>query len=746
MRKKIKKKYRFQGKLEPAYIFNSDYEEKKIHEYLYHLIHSKLAKSRPEKLLQFASQILGEKVLHYHLKDKLPKVMEEQEDFEELDDFDDFTSVNFVDYLEDTLSHKGIGNILRKDLSPILHKRIKKLENNRSEIAKRLKNLQKSFNLTEIEIEIVTLAYLKEICEPLDDLINGFDSIYDFSKYYNLRSHGHILFGCKKSAFTEGFSKDTLYLSHVMESNDRHQDAIELTDWCMNYLSGSGESDLTNEFFTKKNEEYLEIMDFDLSEDQFIVLDTLFRSKDRQNILFYGEQGTGKTSLARSIAKHYGKELLTVKIPENDEQSDWLRAIYATVNLADNQHSLVLIDEADEILNLDQFYFFDFGFSGNRTSKSWINQFLDNHNKKIIWITNHTSTIDPSTMRRFSFSVEFKDFNVDRRLKVLKYELKKRKLENYFDQQELLDLCQHYSVNASGIVNAINVLNITRRSKKENSLRKIKTVLRSHEKAISQKPKRKLKVHDFKSYSIKALHTSENIEHILQVIEKYMKHQDEYTFKKHYTMALLLHGLPGTGKSEFVYYLGHKLKKEIHLKRSSEIKSMWVGETEKNIARAFRDAQEEQKILFFDEADSFLHPRSSSRESWEKDFTNEILTQMEHFSGLVIFATNHLEGLDHAALRRFKFKIEFKPLNPDGNLICYNTLLKPLVSAKKSLSKQQEKMIKSIKYLTPGDFAVVKDQFSFVDETTIDHDKLISSLQNEVKYKMTSNRVVGFDL
>ena len=91
---------------------------------------------------------------------------------------------------------------------------------------------------------------------------------------------------------------------------------------------------------------------------------------------------------------------------------------------------------------------------------------------------------------------------------------------------------------------------------------------------------------------------------------------------------------------------------------------MWVGETEQNIASAFRDAQENNKILFFDEADSFLYPRRDAFHSWEKSFTNEILTQLESYRGIVIFATNDINGLDNASMRRFRFKVEFKPLTP----------------------------------------------------------------------------------
>ena len=171
---------------------------------------------------------------------------------------------------------------------------------------------------------------------------------------------------------------------------------------------------------------------------------------------------------------------------------------------------------------------------------------------------------------------------------------------------------------------------------------------------------------------------------------------------------------------------------------------MWVGETEKNIAKAFHEAQENKGILFFDEADSFLFPRKGASHSWEKSFTNEILTRLESYTGIVVFATNDIDGLDHASLRRFRFKIEFKPLTPDGNLHFYNTMLSILAPKNSPISADEIRLIKSIKNLTPGDFSVVKDRYVFADDSEITHRQLIESLINEIRYKKDEKKIMGF--
>ena len=171
---------------------------------------------------------------------------------------------------------------------------------------------------------------------------------------------------------------------------------------------------------------------------------------------------------------------------------------------------------------------------------------------------------------------------------------------------------------------------------------------------------------------------------------------------------------------------------------------MWVGETEQNIASAFRDAQENNKILFFDEADSFLYPRRDAFHSWEKSFTNEILTQLESYRGIVIFATNDINGLDNASMRRFKFKVEFKPLTPQGVIEIYRTVLSPLVPGGGNLSANEHLQVQGIKNLTIGDFAVVRDQHMFLDKNDITHTQLINALIHEVRYKQSDKEEIGF--
>ena len=99
-------------------------------------------------------------------------------------------------------------------------------------------------------------------------------------------------------------------------------------------------------------------------------------------------------------------------------------------------------------------------------------------------------------------------------------------------------------------------------------------------------------------------------------------------------------------------------------KRASDILSPWVGETEQNIASAFREARDSEAFLVFDEAESLLADRRHAERNWEVSQTNEMLTWMESHPLPFACTTNFGDRLDAATLRRFVFKIALDYLAP----------------------------------------------------------------------------------
>jgi transitional endoplasmic reticulum ATPase len=712
--------------MEGSHYFSSSFEKRKTLEYLNNLINSKFLHSIPIKLFSFSRKILGLETTISLLNKHFPEIISNKK-------FDEWIE---QDQLDSNIPRNILIEFLSKTVAPLFNRECnEKMSSLDSDIEARLDVIKVTFSLTTDEIEILSFFYIFTACEFFKDFLDSIKHA-NFEKYACFKSVGHIILGHEKKSFMHFLSKTKLFKMYIMEKAYRGE--IELYSWCLDYLSGYGEMDLSFEFFTKENTESLQISDFNVSDDEKNVLKTLIESKSRQNILFYGVPGTGKSSFARCVSKAYKQDLYTVKIPEEDSHESRLRNIYATLKFAEKNNAIVLIDEADEVLNSCNSFFYK-----SKTNKSFVNNLLESHQKKLIWITNRAKDIDSSTMRRFTFSVEFKKFKTADRLKVIRKEIRKQNLNDYFDEEELQDICRTYSVNAGGIVDAINTIKMERKTNKETIIKNVRTLLGNHEKVTLRNEKGNVRSGRVRNYSLEGLNTSRSLDNVLSAVTKYNEYNND-NVEEIYSIKMLLHGIPGTGKSEFVYYMGALLNREVLLKRCSMIKSKWVGETEKNIADAFSEAQANDSILFFDEADSLLFPRKESNHSWEKSMTNEILTQMDSYSGMVVFATNDMTGLDHAAFRRFQFKIEFLPLTSEGNIKFYNSILKPLISKNHILTDKDINSIQNIRNLTPGDFAIVKEQCTFMDQSQLTHQQLIESLLCEVRHKVSDKRITGF--
>ncbi|MEU1668408.1 AAA family ATPase [Streptomyces sparsogenes] len=126
--------------------------------------------------------------------------------------------------------------------------------------------------------------------------------------------------------------------------------------------------------------------------------------------------------------------------------------------------------------------------------------------------------------------------------------------------------------------------------------------------------------------------------------------------------SALFTGPPGTGKTMAAEVLAHDLDVDLYKVDLSGIVSKYVGETEKNLARVFSEAQAADAILFFDEADALYGKRtkvSDAHDRYANIETSYLLQRMEEYEGVVILATNLRENMDDAFTRRIRFIVEF---------------------------------------------------------------------------------------
>ena len=135
-------------------------------------------------------------------------------------------------------------------------------------------------------------------------------------------------------------------------------------------------------------------------------------------------------------------------------------------------------------------------------------------------------------------------------------------------------------------------------------------------------------------------------------------------YKQSRRIGINLYGAPGTGKTMAAHAIAKHLGRKILAVNYADIESKYVGETPKNIRKAFEAAKATNSILFFDEADAILSKRVTNMSSATDVSVNQtrsvMLMLMNDYQDFVIFATNFISNFDPAFMRRISTHIEFK--------------------------------------------------------------------------------------
>ena len=126
----------------------------------------------------------------------------------------------------------------------------------------------------------------------------------------------------------------------------------------------------------------------------------------------------------------------------------------------------------------------------------------------------------------------------------------------------------------------------------------------------------------------------------------------------------LFRGPRGAGKSLAARVIARELDVQLVRIDLSRVVSKYIGETEKNLAAVFAEAEQSGAVLLFDEADALFGKRSAVRDSHDRYANVEVsylLQRIEAFSGLAIFTTNAGKSIDERFMRRVNFVVEFPP-------------------------------------------------------------------------------------
>ena len=573
----------------------------------------------------------------------------------------------------------------------------------KSQISCKLKDLEHNLNLLQANLGLnsaerdilrfVAIMYNYEVisnaCSLLGDL-NNIQATKAISKILNLR------FGDVQKAFRKDgiFAKTSI----IKLENNVHNlkfkiDVINNNFMCdlfvkcesMDEIFESSIKPCSKTNLTRKNYPHIK-------EDVKILLSFLKSAVSKKqkgvNVLLYGSAGTGKTELSKVIASELNLKLYEVAYDDGDgyaNEHQRIRSYCLAQNVLSAGSNLLMYDEAEDIFNTNNDEKRQYG-------KAFINRSLETNELPTIWITNNIFDMDEAVVRRFNLAIEIGIPTEDVRAKIIK-----KYSENLIDNKLVKKLAKNDFIAPGLISNAsVVVSNLNIKDKNKAFERVINNTLKAqgYEEIRDYNPRDDLP----SSYDPNFVNSDCDLNELMQGI------------KISKNARICLYGVPGTGKSAYAKFIAKSLKKPIIIKKGSDLLSMFVGWTEKNIALAFKEAKEKHAVLVFDEVDSFLQDRSMAARSWEVTQVNEMLVQMESFDGIFIATTNLIDNLDKACLRRFDLKLEFGYLLPEQS---QNLFKKECALLKVKFDENAAKKVSNLGLLTPGDFASVRRQAKF---------------------------------
>ncbi|MBR0457696.1 MAG: ATP-binding protein [Victivallales bacterium] len=607
-------------------------------------------------------------------------------------------------------------------------------------IQTRIEELQKYLGLDENERNILMVFFLQES----ERLKLGDFAVSNYRNTFNTR----------KLAIAAGIDEYQVG-AYLADNANLHKFGIidedgDVDRTFMSFLTGTSQQALSERFWTKSTEEPLP-WEFHgkIAEEHGKVIAEMIQSKPAKNgisILLYGAAGAGKTSFAQSLAAQLSRDLYF--IAQNDKDSSRrsysanfrYAALTAAQRQLDPEKCILVVDECDDMIEANQangFFGIFFAKDDGAETKGQLNAVIDENRHVVVWICNsQQDAIAKSSRRRFDYSILFDELLPETRVHIWENCLKRENCVGRLSDEYISEVSRKYKVNAGGIALAVKNAAALVAAHPEKSFEDCaSTFLKAHCALLGIRKSNDERLEPARDYSLEGLNIKSGIrpERIIQVCRNFLEAKDKpgQSGRDRPRMNLLLHGVPGSGKTEFVKFLAKQLGKKLNIKNASDLLSMYVGGTEHLLAAAFAEAEKNNEMLFIDEGDSMLTSRDNAQRSWEVSQVNTLLTEMENFNGIFAVSTNLIQKLDPAALRRFTFRIHFDFLDNAGKETFYHTYFAPLHAPE--LTDSDRTALHTIERLTPSDYRNVRQQLFYLEDADLTAKEIIDALRLEAQ-------------
>lgn len=591
---------------------------------------------------------------------------------------------------------------------------------------KRLNIVQQAFNLNETEMEILMFSWIffnKEQCRSLTDRFGPHRMRDSISPDVFARLYPNLDFNAAVS------NSGTLKKMGILN------DDLEITKRIGVFLDGHSGNDLDSLYFRVYEGKCVPFKKLCHKNPKVeLAFDMLKQAKvgEGLNIFFYGVEGTGKTELAKAIAKELKRPLVLTNISivgthRESKDDSVVRSRMGNILYAATKYqkkkAILLVDEADVILNCCE--------------KGALNFFLEQIKIPVIWISNNTQWIENSTLRRFDFSIQFERPDAEKRCDVWNSVVREHHAKSFLPGDVVKRLSEELPITAGGITQAVvGTKKLLESGCRIDPAKTVRTIAEAQTELLHLNVEfvNRDKESHAPNYLLDALNIDADMGKVMNVMKSFdAKWQTMLESDRPDSLNVLLYGAPGTGKTEFAKHLARTLNRKLIIKRTSDLLNCYVGGTEQRIRAMFKEAEEKKSILFLDEADSLIRDREGAFRNWEVTQVNEMLTQMENFKGIFIAATNFEGCLDTASRRRFAMKVKFGYLLPEGIERLWQAFF-PTVECPAEA--------KALRMVAPGDFNAAYGSLRFENEITAE--AILEALKSELTYKDSrQGRVMG---
>ena len=460
------------------------------------------------------------------------------------------------------------------------------------------------------------------------------------------------------------------------------------------------------------------------------------------NILLYGPPGTGKTELAKVAVQAAGLDCFEVEYADRDGNALSGRDRYRSLQIAqaflkESPRTALLFDEVEDVFPPVQGQTADLlarqeqlvHGGGSVNGKAWVNQILESNPVPVLWVTNRIEQIDPAFRRRFTYHLELSSPPPGARERLVRKLLAEVPVSDAFVSR----LTERENLTPAQIANALRFANLVEHEDASQLEAWMERQLAHADLALGHRPQGTRQRRSVTQYDLDMLNVETRYP-IARMVEALHA-------RGHGTLCF--YGAPGTGKTALAEYIAGQLGKPLMVKQASDLVSKYVGDTEQNMARMFADAERDEAVLLLDEADSFLMDRRGAQRNYEVTEVNEMLQGMERFQGIFICTTNLMDRVDQAALRRFSFKIQFKPLTLEQRERMFVT--EALQGDAERLTPELRQRLARMDQLCPGDYAAVRRQIDILGEELFP-EEFIEQLEAEhrIKPEVRESRGMGF--